>query len=481
MAIPGQVITVNDPGLGVVEATITTPWIMGVAEKGTVTAPASVSTKSDAIATWGEGPLTEAVCHILDIAGGPVIGQRITGSVAGASGAVTPTRVTTSTGTVVVTVGVAKHDYEVQIIVLKTGTVGVGTFKYSLDDGYTFSEELVIPSGGAFIIPTTGLTVTFTAGLGPLFFEKGDRFEFDCTAPFYSTTNVADCFTALKASGLDFAFIVLVGKATLATDAATMFAALATQLAGLETIFKYARAMMDAGKEATPATITAFASAANSRILVSYGDTDMASSKAFTGWGTPKLSALLPIAARAARSLISTRLGRFASGPLTGLVAISHDEFKTEVMDQNKFATLRTFPGVPGFYITNGRMKSSSGSDFRLWMYGRIMDVACSTVYRAQLQFLNKGVRTTPKGTINDKDAASMESMVKAQLDAVLTEPLNAEGSKGHVSARNYKIDRLNNIQQTNILQATIAIRPLGYAEQIVATIGFALNVGEEG
>lgn len=478
MEIPGQKITINDGGLGIVAPAATTPWLMGVAEKGTVTAPVSVTTTKDAIATWGQGPLTEAVCHVLEIAGGPVIGQRIAGSVAGASGAVTPTRVSTSTGTVVVTVGVALDAYDVQIVVLSTGGIGLGTFKYSLDGGLTVSEELVIPSGGTFAVPFTGLTVTFADGAGPINFEKGDVFAFSTTAPYYSTTNLAACFTALQATSLDFAFIVLIGKPPTASDGATMFAALSTHMTALETVFRYARAMMDAGQDSTENIITAYANAASTRVLPGYGDATMASSKPFTGRGSPKMSAIVPVAARAAESLISTRLGRFASGPLPAVTAISHDEQRTQVLDQNRFATLRTYLGAPGFYITNGRLKCPAGSDFEMWTYGRVMDVACATVRDGQMQFVNKGVRTTSSGSLNPKDAEVMRALVLARLNAVLTERDNVEGSRGHVSALDYRIDITNNIQATKTLVATVSIRPLGYAERIETTIGFAVNVG---
>jgi hypothetical protein len=183
-------------------------------------------------------------------------------------------------------------------------------------------------------------------------------------------------------------------------------------------------------------------------------------------------------AARAAASLISTDLARFASGALTGVTAISFDEFKQGVIDDAKFGSLRTFQGVEGFYITNARLKSPIGSDFEFWQHGRIMDEACRILYQAQLRFLSAGVRTNNgTGTIDERDAVRIEKEVTAQLEAVLLQPKNAEGFSGHVSALSYRVSRTQNVLTTKVLATELAIRPLGYPKTITTTVGYATNV----
>ncbi len=478
MAIPNQTITVRDPGLGIIEPGATVELQLGTAQTGTVNTLVSVSDKQAAIDEWGQGPLSESICHMLDIAGGPVLGMRLLGSVAGASGSVTTTRVDSSTGTVVVTVAVAFDKYEVVIEILSTGGVGIGTFKYSLDDGRTFSEAILIPSGGAYVIANTGLTVTFADLGGPVLFEIGDLFEFDTTAPYYSTTDLANAFTQILLESTAFTIVVLLGKPASTADGATMFAAFDTNLTSLETNFTYVRGIMDAGIDVVATAITAFASSADQRIAVVYGDADQTSSKPIVGYGTPKQSGVLTVAARAADVLVSTDLARFVDGSLTSVVEIQHDERQIEVLDQEKFTTLRTFIGAPGFFITNARFKSPLGSDFIFWQHGIVMDLACRTVYDAQLLFLSIALRTNANGTINEKDAVKLEEDVKEKLNAVLLDPLNAEGTPGHVSDFNYTVSRTANIQSTGILPTTVAIRPLGYVKQITTDIGFAVDVG---
>lgn len=477
--IPGQTFTILDPGLSISEPSPTTPLMLGTSELGTANELVSVANAQAAVDAFGQGPLTEAICHTLSVAGGPVYGMKLANTVAGTIGSVTVSRVGASTGdiTTVPPAGAPLDQYEVIVEVTSNGSVASAdfNFKYSLDDGRTFSADQVCPAGGAFSIPSTGLTVTFTDGAGPAFFEKGDSHSFDTVAPYYTTVELAAAVAVLDASPTEWAFLVLVGKPASAADGATMFAALDTHLDTFESNFRFVRGIMDTGNDTTANVITAFSAVESRRVMAVYGDADMASNKPFAGYGTPKLSALVPVAARAAASLISTDLGRVASGRLSGVVEISHDENFNEVLDQHKIATLRTHLGRSGFYVTRGRLKSPVGSDFSDWQLGRIMDVACRDVFIGQQNFLNVGVRTTSVGAIDERDARRLETQIDSRLRSNLTQPTNAEGTPGQVSAVRYAIDRTNNILASSQLISEVAIQPLGYARFISTTIGFAL------
>jgi hypothetical protein len=219
------------------------------------------------------------------------------------------------------------------------------------------------------------------------------------------------------------------------------------------------------------------AAVTDNRIAVSYRTADTASSKAHPGWGTPKIPLCHNIGAKAHRELISTDLARVASGSLIGVVAIEHDEFLTEAMDQHRISTARTWLGRAGFYLTNARIKSAAGSDFRYWQHGSVMDLACRTTYLQQQTFIGMGLRTNADGTIDERDAVRLETTVREALNEQLLRPTNAEGTTGHVSALNYVIDRTNNVATTETLLSDVSIRPLGYAKFITTTIGYSLSV----
>ena len=92
-------------------------------------------------------------------------------------------------------------------------------------------------------------------------------------------------------------------------------------------------------------------------------------------------------------------------------------------------------------------------------------------------------MRTTTTGAIDDRDAGRWESDVQADLEAALLQPVNEEGTKGHVSSiapsegLGYKIDRTNNVQSTATIISTVALRPLAYPDVIQTTMGYSLAV----
>ncbi len=474
--IPGQTLDIQDPGRGVVPPAISAFLVMGTAEKGTNDVVKSVNRPKQVTDEFGEGPLSEMLAKILALAGGPVFGMKLNGSIPGASGGVSVTRTSTSTGTIAPTQA-PLDAYEVILEIVDTGALGVGTFKYSLDDGRAFSEVIIIPSGATFLIPRTNILITFTPGGGPIIFEQGDLFEFDTTAPFYAANDIGTAFTALLLDPTEVAAIIFAGTPADSAAGVVLFATIDTNLTSMFNQQRFVRSMMDGGPDTEATFKTNFAAVSSTRIAVGFGTEDSASSKPFAGFGTPKKTVIMSAAARGAGSLVSTDLARVRDGSLTGLAEVSHDEFRNEQgLDAAKISTTRTWQGRAGFYFTNVNLKSPAGSDFEFWQHGRVMDLASDMVAKKQQEFINAGVRTNKgSGTIFEKDAIRWEEEVKEVLEERLLNPKNAEGSKGHVSSFDYKIDRTNNVQATKEILATVSIVPLGYTKQITTTIGFTV------
>lgn len=368
--------------------------------------------------------------------------------------------------------------YDAIVPIVTTGTLGVGEFQYSFDDGNSYSPTLTIPSGGTYDIPNTGTRLTFTPGAGPKFFEAGDKFLFNAKAPYVSTTSLAAGFTAIQNATDEFAAYVLCGRAADATTAAAMFSALAVQAEALFAQHRFIGCIMNAGTDTAANNKTQFAAVSSSRLMVTFDTEHVASSKPFTGWSQPKRSTAHVIASRAAASLISTHLGRFADGPLDGVKDIAYNEEKgTDAMSAARFATLRTWQGFPGgFYINRPNMMSAPGSDFTLWPHRRIMDTACDTAHKTLQQFANSKIRVRTDGTgfIDEKEALRIEGVVNAGLGDNILVPVDAEGNPGHAADIRYIVDRAYNVQQNNKVKGRVAIVRDGYAEEIITELGFA-------
>lgn len=445
---------------------------LGTCQKGSTTAISAFSSPGDVIDTFGDGPLSEDLCYFLAIAGGPVYGLRLTGSVAATTSSVSVTRAASATGTCAVS-GTALDSYDARVEIKLTGTPGTSQFRYSLDGGFTFSPQIITPSGGTYALPNTGLTLTFANSV-----DKGDVFTFTTTEPGFGTTDLATGMAVVQADNTPIAAIILSGMFPTSSAAATVAAAMATQASSLFQLYRPIRFMMDGGDDVVATTKTSFAAFVSERAAVCYRRETLTSAKPIVGRGSPKCSTVRGLAARAGAQLISTDLAWFSLGAIPGCQAITHNEYLTELMDTAGFSTLRTHQGIPGFYPTNVRLMSAPGSDYQFWQHGRVMDVATSTAYIALLPFLSSSVRTVAGGKIDPRDAGAWEAKVRDALRTVLQDPDNAQGTSGHVSALDVAIDRNNNILASGVVKVKVAIQPLGYAKFITNELSFSANVG---
>jgi hypothetical protein len=485
----GQTITVRDGGIGLSSLGTIYPLVIGTCSSGTASTLYFSTNQNSLRDTLGQGPAVELALPMITERGGVLV-LKTPASTAGAAGAVTKTAVAGGTGTGTITVAGAAYDaYQFQGRIKLAGTLGAGRFDYSLDAlsaDPTFSEELTIPAGGTYAVPGTNLTLTFVPGGGPVFFESGDSHAFASTAPQYTTADLSTAWTALLAALGSYVIeeAYFSGRSASAAAAATMAATIATLMTSLEARKRWARAMMDCGNDTSANVITSVVPFANSRVAVVFGQADVPTLNPKAGWGTPRVSAAHALSERAAGADLSENLGRVASGPLR-VSAITADEGTSQAfIEAHKINTLRTYDGTAGIFSTNGYLKSSSGSDFLYWDWGRVIDRACRIVYEAQQTWLLKKVRVLTDGTgrIDPRDAVRIEAMVRSALKDGLLDPINAEGFAGHVSALQYAVDLSNNVLTTRQLKSTLRLVPLPPIESIANEIGFtnSIDSGEQ-
>jgi hypothetical protein len=481
-AIPSVTETVLDGGLGITDPVAMTPVVFGVTSGGVANTVYSYSTTSSLKAEQVQGPAVEAVAHLLDNSGGPVLLVKLTGSVAAANSSVTKS----GSGPAVTVSGASNGDYSIRLVIVAGGALGTGTFKYCCDDApgltdsdRTYSETLTIPSGGTFAIPNTGITATFPTGT----YVAGESYSCDAKCAGWNASDLAAGFVALAAStSVDlwrFALAVTSKGCGDTTAHALLATALQTQLTALATKNRYRRGIIASGiGDTASAVAAAFASVAGDRILVAHGLTRRASSKPFPGFAYPTTSSAESFAQRAAKSLPSTDLKRVKSGPLDALLSITHNEDASpSSLDSVRVSTLRTWQGKAGFFITQGRLKTVEGSDFDGWQKGILMDIACETAHKGMVDVVGSSVRTRDDGTIDEADAKTIETEVGARLAAKLLTPFNAEGTPGYVSKLRFRVDRTVNINRTGKIVTRVGIRPLGYANWIEQTLGYAINI----
>ncbi len=480
--LPSQTITVRDGGIGLTDSGTVYPLVFGHTSAGTVNTLYFSTNQNSLRDTLGQGKAVELALPMITAKGGVLV-MKLATATAGAAGSVTKTVFTTSTGTVTVT-GAAYDDYQVRVRIKATGALGVARFDYSLDQlgiAPTYSEELTVPAGGTYGIPSTNLTLTFVPGAGPIIFENGDYHVFACTAPQYTTSDLATGVAALLLALGSYKIeqVTFTGRSVSAAAGATMAAAISGHMTSLEAKKRWARAIMDAGADTAANVITSFSSFSSNRVAVAFGQADVPTLNSRSGYGVPRQSAAFVLAERAANSDLSENLGRVASGSLR-VSSIVQDEGVTQAfIESHRINTLRTYDGQAGYYPTNGFLKAAAGSDFLYYDWGAVIDRACRIVYDAQQPWMLKKVRVLADGTgrIDPRDAVRIEAMVRAALKAGLMDPISVEGFPGHVSALEYVVDLSNNVLLTRQLKSVCRLVPLAPIESIATEIGFTGSI----
>lgn len=464
MAIPEATLTIKDGALGIVPPNVNgIQAVLGVCTSGTVNTVYSFNDIQALKDGMGTGPLVEQAGHVLSIAGGPVVVMRVTGGTAGAFGSVTPAGTNTGLSVLTLTASVPYDSYQVIVKIVTGGTnpaAGVAVFKVSLDNGRTYGPDTALPTSGVYTVPSTGIILTFSAAT----LVALDTYTFSTTAPAYDVTALGTAVDALLADSTEWFMLNLVGVPADTTAAAAVFAALDSKLTTAQSSFRYVMGLMSSFDDTDANIKTCFLNLTSTRVAVAAGFENITSP---VSGAQIKRSCSFTMAARASAVPPSEDLGRVASGNALGVVALVRDEFRTPGMDVARFCTMRTHIGLPGFYITNGRLLSSNLSDFQYIQHRRVMDVACRTVRAGQLHYLNDSVRVNKTtGLILDSDANAIDSYLTGLLRITVTQP-------GFASDASAQVDRTVNILSTNTLVVGYRVIPLGYLKTITGTIGF--------
>lgn len=403
-----------------------------------------------------------------------------------------------STGTIAATGAQSQiiDSVKVRIEIMKAGAASVGRFRYAVDnytdsDGNSlaqYSGEIVIPANPYYYaIPNTGLVVTFDAGT----YAVGDVFTFDAVPSSMANADLTTAMTALQTSGAAFSMVHVCSTYSATNDAGALTAAdtlagvVDTNMVTLATAFKYARALVETPSSGTmyidsdtgpaPATsassdaalVVQFQDFASTRGIVAVGGGDALLYSVLTGRLHRRNGAWIE-GARLAGVNRAVDPGKVLDGPLGGVVRrIYADQNSSDTLDGGRFMTLRTYQGLPGYYVTRGVSMASEVSDFSNLCNGRVMDRACEVARTALLRYVNSEVRVDPvTGYIDEGEALRIEAAVNGQLNAALV-------ATGQASATSVTLSRTTNILSTSTEPVTIRVTPLGYLRSLEMTIGF--------
>jgi hypothetical protein len=166
---------------------------------GGVVGTATVRFSLDGGVTYGPTTLTAATLRVpgtyttLSFAAATYVATKT--NVVGIDGTVTP-----GSGWVGVVTQASSpvDDFEVTVTVQKAGALGTAVVQLSLDGGNSTLPPMLVPTGGVLVVPNTGMLLTCAVGAGN--FVAGDVYTFLAVGPGFSTSDLNNALTVLKAS-----------------------------------------------------------------------------------------------------------------------------------------------------------------------------------------------------------------------------------------------------------------------------------------
>lgn len=439
---------------------------IATAETGVDNEVAVFTAGDQAETKYGEGHLTDAIRRAFAKGASIVRGIKADGDVAGSIGAVVPDGGNTGNGTLATT-GSPLNDYEFVVEIIEEGDNGTATFKFSLDGGDTFSEEITVPAGapGLFVVPNTGVTLQFTDGASPSW-GAGDLITFIATGATASASSLGDAIDALKNSGVLFEGIYVAQE----TDSATA-AAMDIKAEELLAAKDYIYILVEGIKPTAGQTADQYKASIDTEYS-GYVSTSkrvgiILARAEFTNPGNNRVqedNAGAFIAGRIASIPVNRQAGRVIDGALlTGDLKPSDiNQGHINDLDDAGFTTLRTYPKRAGLYVTHGLLMAGPTSDYKFLANRRVMDKACRDVFQAALDQLQT-------------DIPANELAIQA-LVPVLEVPLKrmASAARGEITSGSVVIPPGQDVLGTQELAVKIRIVSRAFIDTFKIEIGFS-------
>lgn len=125
----------------------------------------------------GLSPLADAVMDSVENGSAKILCLPVLASTAGT---VTEVTVSEKAGGTVTVEGTPHNAFRVIVRITGKGGLNTASFRYSLNGGYSWSDDITVPTAGQYAVEDAGFTMTFSTDSA---FEVGDTFRFETTAP----------------------------------------------------------------------------------------------------------------------------------------------------------------------------------------------------------------------------------------------------------------------------------------------------------
>ncbi len=467
--LPDIDIGIKDGGLGIVPVGEGALGVVGVCSNNST--EVLILSRDSYKTVVGEGPLRDFLDDFFSMVNVPVYARGIAGATAGIVS--TPQADSQNTGAGALTAaGSPFNAYKIGVEIKSEGTLNEATFVYSVDG--VLSKELTIPTNGNYVVPSTGVTLTFSAGNpsgGQVSFAAGDKWDIETTEPLASNADILSAVDSLVHYGVRLRSLHIAGSTS-----AAFWSAFSVKLLNAEDIHQYiwgsceARYINEAGSEDLQTYISQLTgpergTVVSIRLMVvpmwlEVSNADNGSVQIHNAAG--KLLGRI-YAVGVALSPGATKLG-----PLPGVNKILPDALRTnpamiKALQDAGYATVRYYDGKKGVYVNDSELLSDGSSDYDISTKIDTVNKARNIVRDSQFKFLKDNFDVLEDGSVPGLD------YVRKTGEQALS---SMKKDKEISSARIY-IDPTQNILATKKLVEKIYITPRGSFNEIEAEISY--------
>ena len=366
----------------------------------------------------GLSPLTDAVMDSIENGAAKIICIPVAPGTEGVITTAEPS-VGENSGSVSAT-GKPNNAFEIIVEITGQGVLNTAAFKYSINGGYTYSEELTVPLGGTYELPDTGITLSFTVD-GEKTFKVGDTYKWSTTAPQLTNENILNGIDAVKNVKAEAELVHVVGCSNADTWAAISTLQSTLQAQYHKPLMFVLEAFEPESGESMEAYVKRLISA---RKQVKNFEIQVVPSRAmYIGMDgiTRNVNLASVVCGMYGKTAVNQSIGQ------TATMAISEDKLLKllpegtddviDELDDNGYLTFRQYDGLEGYYVNNARTLGPEGTDYK---------------YAEDARVVNKIIRETRKQALlqlqsdidleNPTDLQAKVEFIKAPLDTMVND-----------------------------------------------------------
>lgn len=351
------------------------------------------------------------------------------------------------------------------IIVKITGKGGLNTaaFRYSLNGGNSWSEDITVPTGGRYEAEEAGIAFVFGSEEE---FSVNNVFTCETAAPAMTNGDVMEAVQKLKDISAAYEYVHIVGPST-----AELWAAIST--AQEELLNRYRKPVffvLEAYEKEKGESVAEYVSQLEKdrRGIANYDMQVVAARGMYTGMDgvARQISLANVVCGLYARASVQESIGRTAAysipdKKMSALLPEGLDEDDTEALDAAGYLTFRRYDGLAGYYVTNARMLCPEDSDFRYAEDIRVKNKIIRLTRQAALKRLQEDVDTENA----DADLAAKAKFITADVEKQMVD-------KKEVASLSVTVPSGQDILRTETMEMQIRYVPMGKIREIRIDLG---------